>query len=104
MNNKYKPPYLGAAYYPEDWDESEQLYDIAKMKEAGINVARIAEFAWHKMEPKPGEFDFAWLHRVIDRLTEEICARASKILGVPADRIYVRYEECFRWGYNGFNF
>ena len=39
-----------------------------------------------------------------DRLTEEICARASKILGIPADRIYVRYEECFRWGYNGFNF
>ena len=39
-----------------------------------------------------------------DRLTEEICARASKILAVPSDRIYVRYEECFRWGYNGFNF
>ena len=39
-----------------------------------------------------------------DRLTAAICERASDILGVPSDRIYVRYEECFRWGYNGFNF
>ncbi len=80
MNTNVKPPYLGVAYYPEDWDESEQLYDIAKMKEAGINVARIAEFAWHKMEPKPGAFDFSWLHRVVDRLTE---AGIAVVLGTP---------------------
>ncbi|MBQ8398060.1 MAG: beta-galactosidase [Clostridia bacterium] len=80
MKTNVKPPYLGVAYYPEDWDESEQLYDIAKMKEAGINVARIAEFAWHKMEPKPGEFDFSWLHRVVDRLTE---AGIAVVLGTP---------------------
>ena len=34
--NKYTPPYLGAAYYPEDWPETEIEYDIQKMKEAGI--------------------------------------------------------------------
>ena len=39
--NKYNPPYLGAAYYPEDWPESEMAYDIKMMKEAGITVARI---------------------------------------------------------------
>ena len=39
-----------------------------------------------------------------DRLTEEICSVASAILGVPSDRIYVRYEEVSHWGYNGFNF
>ena len=38
-----------------------------------------------------------------NRLTEEICRVASEILGVPSDRIYVRYEEVFHWGYNGFN-
>ena len=39
-----------------------------------------------------------------DRLTEELCRVASKILGIPAERIYVRYEEVSHWGYNGFNF
>ena len=39
-----------------------------------------------------------------DRLTAAICERVSDILGVPSDRIYVRYEEVSHWGYNGFNF
>ena len=39
-----------------------------------------------------------------DRLTAAICEKASEILGVPSDRIYVRYEEVSHWGYNGFNF
>lgn len=76
----FKAPYLGAAYYPEDWDESEQDYDIAMMKKAGINVARIAEFAWRKMEPAPGKFDFAWLHRVVDKLGN---AGIAVVLGTP---------------------
>ena len=65
----YKKPFLGAAYYPEDWDESEIDYDISKMKEAGISCARIAEFAWSRLEPRPGEYDFAWVHHVIDKLS-----------------------------------
>ena len=39
-----------------------------------------------------------------DKMTAYICKRASAILGVSADRIYVRYEEVEHWGYNGFNF
>ncbi len=79
-NNKFMPPYLGVAYYPEDWDDSEQEYDISKMKEAGINVARIAEFAWHKMEPRPGEYDFEWLHSVVNKLGE---AGIAVVMGTP---------------------
>ena len=48
-NGNVQPPYLGAAYYPEDWPEEEMDYDISMMKKAGITVARIGEFAWHKM-------------------------------------------------------
>lgn len=80
MLNKISPPYLGAAYYPEDWDESEQEYDIKMMKKAGINIVRIGEFAWSKMEPKPGQFDFEWLHRVVNRLGE---ADIAVIMGTP---------------------
>ena len=54
MLKNLKPPYLGVAYYPEDWPESEIDFDIRRMKELGINVVRIAEFAWHRMEPKMG--------------------------------------------------
>ncbi len=39
-----------------------------------------------------------------DALTERLCNVVSDILGVPKDRIYVKYRECDRWGYNGFNF
>ncbi len=65
----YKKPFIGAAYYPEDWDEKEIDYDIQKMKEAGVSCARIAEFAWSRLEPKPGEYDFAWVHKVLDKLS-----------------------------------
>lgn len=39
-----------------------------------------------------------------DALTAEICRIISLHIGVPSDRIYVKYRECNRWGYNGFNF
>lgn len=77
----FMTPMLGAAYYPEDWDESEQAHDIEYMVKAGINVVRITEFAWRMMEPKDGEFDFAWLHRLMDRLGE---AGIAAILGAPS--------------------
>lgn len=65
----YKKPFLGAAYYPEDWDESQIDYDIEKMNEAGISCARIAEFAWSRLEPTPGNYNFGWVHNVIDKLS-----------------------------------
>ncbi len=72
--------YLGANYYPEDWDENLIDFDIAKMKECGFNVVRVAEFAWKKMEPKEGEFSFTWLHKVVDKMRE---AGIGVILGTP---------------------
>lgn len=86
-NIKFEPlrknmtPMLGAAYYPEDWDESEQVKDIENMVKVGINVVRIAEFAWRMMEPSDGQFEFGWLHRVIDRLGN---AGIAVILGTPS--------------------
>ncbi len=74
-------PLLGAAYYPEDWDESAQEQDIAMMVRAGIGVVRIGEFAWHCMEPREGQFTFDWLHRVVDRLA---ASGIRVILGTPS--------------------
>lgn len=75
-----KKPFLGCAYYPEDWDEAQIPYDIEKMKEAGITCARVGEFAWRKMEPRQGVYEFAWLHRVVDALHE---AGIAVVMGTP---------------------
>ncbi|MBE6811243.1 MAG: beta-galactosidase, partial [Ruminococcaceae bacterium] len=74
------PPFLGVAYYPEDWDVSEIEKDIKMMLKVGINVARIGEFAWSKMEPRDGEFDFSWLHYVVDKLKN---AGIGVVMGTP---------------------
>lgn len=42
--SQFKPPYLGAAYYPEDWPLEQIDDDIKLMKLAGINAARIGKF------------------------------------------------------------
>lgn len=80
MFEKPNAPYLGVAYYPEDWPEEEMDKDIARMKEIGINTVRIAEFAWHRMEPAPGEFDFSFFHKVIDKCAE---AGLAVVMGTP---------------------
>lgn len=74
------PPYLGAAYYPEVLSDAEITYDINMMKDMGINVIRLAEFAWSTMEPNEGEYHFEWLHNVIKRFEK---AQIGVILGTP---------------------
>ena len=39
-----------------------------------------------------------------DKMTSEITEIISETLGVPTDRIYVRYSEHDKWGWNGSNF
>ncbi|MCR5041122.1 MAG: beta-galactosidase [Clostridia bacterium] len=75
-----KKPFLGCAYYPEDWDDGQLVHDVEMMLRAGVTCARIGEFAWRKMEPEPGRFEFGWLHRVVDALAE---AGIRVVMGTP---------------------
>ncbi|MFT0168524.1 beta-galactosidase [Paraburkholderia mimosarum] len=59
---------LGVCYYPEHWPEAMWKDDAARMKALGIAQVRIGEFAWSRIEPSPGEFDWGWLDRAIDTL------------------------------------
>lgn len=59
---------LGVCYYPEHWPESMWEDDARRMKALGISQVRIAEFAWSRMEPSPGEYDWGWLDRAVDVL------------------------------------
>ena len=57
---------LSVAYYPEHWPRERWEKDAQMMREAGVTRIRLAEFAWTKMERTEGQFDFKWLHEVIE--------------------------------------
>ncbi|AZK46351.1 beta-galactosidase [Paenibacillus lentus] len=67
MNKKL---YHGACLYPELWGRDVLLEDIATMKQAGINVVRIGEFAWSILEPEEGHIDISSFVEVIELLYE----------------------------------
>lgn len=59
---------LGVCYYPEHWPEELWADDARRMAELGIAWVRIAEFAWSRIEPEPGRFDWEWLDRAVQTL------------------------------------
>jgi beta-galactosidase len=70
----------GAAYYPEYMPEERLEVDVELMRKAGINVVRVGESTWSSWEPRDGEFEFAWMQRVLDRLHQ---GGIKVILGTP---------------------
>jgi beta-galactosidase GanA len=61
-----EPILIGASWYPEMWDASEWPKDVARMQELGFRIVRLFEFAWKRMEPQKGVFDFRWAQEVLD--------------------------------------
>jgi beta-galactosidase len=59
---------LGVCYYPEHWPAARWPIDAQMMREAGITVVRIGEFAWQRMEPAEGRFTWDWLDEAIATL------------------------------------
>ncbi|NYF21600.1 beta-galactosidase [Xanthomonas sp. JAI131] len=59
------PLLLGVAWYPEQWPEAQWEHDLALMEAAHVRVVRIGEFAWSRMEPREGQYDFGWMDRAI---------------------------------------
>lgn len=59
---------LGVCYYPEHWPEDQWEEDAGRMAALGLTWVRIGEFAWSRMEPVPGTWDWAWLDKAIETL------------------------------------
>ncbi len=59
---------LGVCYYPEHWPEEEWQRDAERMVDLGLRKVRIGEFAWSRLEPVEGDYQFEWLRRAIDVL------------------------------------
>jgi len=75
-----RPMHLGVCYYPEHWPEALWAEDARRMVAAGLSRVRIGEFAWSRIEPDPGRFDWDWLDRAIAVLHQ---AGLGIILGTP---------------------
>ncbi len=93
---------IGIAYYPEHWPQERWNEDFALMARAGITRVRMAEFAWCRLEPREGAFEFGWL--------DEAVALAAKhgirsILCTPTEApppwLSVNYPETREWSPDG---
>jgi beta-galactosidase len=70
----------GVSYYQEYMPEERLEKDVQMMQEAGINVVRMGESGWGLWEPREGQFDFAWMDRVVNRMHR---AGIKVVMGTP---------------------
>ena len=93
---------MGADWYPEQWPEERWEVDLQMMEAAHLNVTRIAEFAWSRMEPSEGHVDFAWLDRAIRQAEKH---HIAVVLGTPTAAppawLTEKYPEVLRVDSNG---
>ena len=120
--NRYPPinprfPHMlhGGDYNPDQWPEAVWDEDMRLMKLAHCNAMTVAIFAWTKLEPDEGQFEFGWLDRVMDLLAANggyavlatpsgarpawLAAKYPEVLRVRPDRgrnlFGVRHNHCF---------
>jgi len=96
------PLLLGAAWYPEQWDEATWESDLTLMEQAHIHFVRVGEFAWSTMEPSEGNFQLDWLSRAI-RAAER--HHIAVVLGTPSAAppawLTQKYPQTLRTDANG---
>ena len=80
MTRSVPTPRLGVCYYPEHWPREWWRNDAQRMREMGLSQVRIGEFAWSRIEPAPGQFDWSWLDEAIEILQD---AGLSIVLCTP---------------------
>ena len=73
-------PRLGVCWYPEQWPRERWGTDARGMAAMGLSRVRIGEFAWSRLEPEPGRFDWEWLDSAVELLAG---AGLGVILGTP---------------------
>lgn len=60
----------GGDYNPDQWLNYPEILqeDVELMKKAHINCVSLGIFAWSRLEPEEGKFDFDWLQEIMDNL------------------------------------
>lgn len=90
------PPTMlyGADYNPEQWPESTWIEDMRLMKLARVNMVSINIFSWAQLEPRPDEYCFEQLDRVMEILAEHgIMADLATATATPPTWMSHRYPE-----------
>lgn len=83
MKTNDKALWHGGDYNPDQWldrpdilDEDFRLFPLA-----GANAVSVGIFAWTKLEPEDGRYDFGWLDSLMDRLAQ---AGMKAVLATPS--------------------
>src|SRR5688572_23332047 len=59
---------LGCDYNYEQWSPEVWHEDMALMRKAGVGLVAINVFGWSNVEPRPGDYDFTTLDRIVELL------------------------------------
>jgi len=71
---------IGVAYYPEHWPEERWAVDARLMARMNIDVVRVGEFAWSRLEPRRERIEMDWLEQAVSVLADH---GLKVILGTP---------------------
>lgn len=101
--------YLGVDWYPEQWGMEQVEEDLDGICALGCNIVRIGDFAWDRLEPQPGVYDFAFFDEVIAKvkargLSVLLCvptATMPRWLALAHPEVMSRREDGTRTPYGG---
>ena len=107
---------LGTCYYPEQWPGEMWENDLRRMKETGIDVIRIAEFAWNKFEPCEGQYVFDFYDSFLELCRQKdmkvifctptatppawLTEKYPEVLNARKDGVLIRHGERRHYNYN----
>lgn len=86
----------GGDYNPDQWLDRPEILeeDLQLMKKADVNCVSLGIFAWSRLEPEEGRYDFAWLEKIIQRLYENgIYTILATPTGAMPQWLTSKYEE-----------
>lgn len=93
---------IGVDYYPEHWDRSLWEKDADLMQKTGVEVVRMGEFAWCRLEPAEGKYDFDWLDEMIEIFAQR---KIDVVIGTPTNCpplwLYEKYPDAVQTGRDG---
>jgi beta-galactosidase len=94
--------WFGVVYYPEHWDAATRAKDPQRMKEAGVTIVRMAEFAWDLMEREEGRLDFSLFDQAIAALGQQgISTILCTPTATPPRWLTLKHPEIHRVDANG---
>lgn len=86
-NGRMKTPmntlWHGGDYNPDQWLDRPEILDqdFRLFPLAGVNTVSIGIFAWTRLEPEDGVYEFGWLDALLDRLAQ---AGIRAVLATPS--------------------